>query len=124
MVHLEIFQWGKESLSPGTNETFLFTSRISFTDSDEPNPDSPDDKWYTMRSFNDYRITYSEISPHSIIKTVFNITASGIHKTDWCAGDGPIHSRHWDNAGGNNTGSLRGIVQRGKICPSGVAQNA
>lgn len=65
-----------------SDETFLFTSRIGFTDSDEPNPDSPDGNWYTMRSFNDYRVTYSEIPPHSTIKTVFNITDSGVHKTD------------------------------------------
>lgn len=65
-----------------SEETFLFTSRISFTDSDEPNPDSADDKWYTMRSYNDYRNTYSEITPHANVKTVFNITDTGVHKTD------------------------------------------
>lgn len=65
-----------------SDEAFYFTSRISFTDRDEPNPDSPDGNWYTMRSFNDYRVTYSEISPHSTVKTVFNITDIGVHKTD------------------------------------------
>ncbi len=65
-----------------SDETFSFTSRISFTDSNEPDPELLDDKWYTMRSFNDYRYTYTEILPGSTVKTVFNITDSGVHKTD------------------------------------------
>jgi len=65
-----------------SDETFNFTARISFTDDDEPNVDAPDGKWYTMRSFSDYRETYSAILPHSTTKTVFNITDSGVHKTD------------------------------------------
>lgn len=65
-----------------SDETFNFTSRISFTDGDEPDPESPEDQWYTMRSDNDYRYTYTEILPRSTAKTVFNITDSGVHKTD------------------------------------------
>ncbi len=65
-----------------SNETFFFTARISFTDQNEPNEISPDGNWFTMRSFSDYRYTYTEIQPHSFAKTVFNITDSGVHKTD------------------------------------------
>ncbi|MBN2410274.1 T9SS type A sorting domain-containing protein [candidate division KSB1 bacterium] len=65
-----------------SNEEFFFTARISFTDDDEPNEETPDGNWYTMRSFDDYRYTYSRILPGSSAKTVFNITDSGVHKTD------------------------------------------
>ncbi len=65
-----------------SDETFFFTARISFADNDEPNDISPDGNWFTMRRFSDYRYTYSEIQPHSFAKTVFNITGSGVHKTD------------------------------------------
>jgi hypothetical protein len=65
-----------------SDETISFTSRISFNDNNEPNPDSPDGQWYTMRSFEDYRTTYSSISAHSTAKTVFNICDQGVHKTD------------------------------------------
>ena len=65
-----------------SDEMFRFTARISFTDSNQPSPYSTDGSWYTMRSFTDYRETYTEISPHSSARTVFNITDSGVHKTD------------------------------------------
>jgi hypothetical protein len=70
------------SWTNNSDETFNFTARISFIDPDQPDPYSPDGDWYTMRSFGDYRETYSEISPHANARTVFNITDSGIHKTD------------------------------------------
>ena len=65
-----------------SDETVFFTARISFSDNNEPNPGNPDGNWYTMRSFADYRTTYSEIQPHATAKTVLNITDFGIHKTD------------------------------------------
>jgi len=65
-----------------SDETFRFTSRISFTDNDEPNDIAPDGNWYTMRCFNDYRYTYTEIQPYSYARTVFNITDSGVHTTN------------------------------------------
>jgi hypothetical protein len=65
-----------------SDETFLFTARISFTDSNQPSPYSQDGDWYTMRSFSDYRVTYTQVSPHSPARTVFNITDAGVHKTD------------------------------------------
>jgi hypothetical protein len=65
-----------------SSESVFFTARISFTDSNEPNEAASDGNWYTMRSFDDYRITYSEIQPQSTARTVFNITDSGVHKTD------------------------------------------
>lgn len=64
-----------------SDDIIYFTSRISFTDNDNPS-ELPDGNWYTMRSFDDYRITYQEILPHDSVKTVFNITDSGVHKTD------------------------------------------
>ncbi len=65
-----------------SDETFLFTSRISFTDDDNPDDSDPGEKWFTMRSFDDYRETYSEILPHSYARTVFNISEHGVHKSD------------------------------------------
>ena len=65
-----------------SDETFAFTARISFDDDDAPDDVTPDGHWYTMRSFDDYRYTYTEIAPHSVARTVFNITDSGVHKTD------------------------------------------
>ncbi len=65
-----------------SDESFFFTARISFTDANEPNEAFPDGKWLTMRSFTDYRLTYSEIFSRGTAKTVFNITDSGVHKTD------------------------------------------
>lgn len=65
-----------------SDDSYFISARISFTDADNPDEDGSEGKWYTMRSFNDYRYTYSEILPHSSIKTVFNITDKGVHKTD------------------------------------------
>jgi hypothetical protein len=65
-----------------SEETISFTSRISFTDEDEPNEAAPDGNWYTMRGFTDYRFTYTEIAPGATAKTVFDIEDSGVHKTD------------------------------------------
>jgi hypothetical protein len=65
-----------------SEETFFFTSRISLTDSNEPNETAPDGDWYTMRRYTDYRFTYSEIQPHGTAKTVFNIEDAGVHGTN------------------------------------------
>ncbi|MBN2200451.1 T9SS type A sorting domain-containing protein [bacterium] len=65
-----------------SDETVFFTSRISFSDADEPSETATDGNWYTMRRFTDYRFTYSEIQPHGTAKTVFNVENSGVHKTD------------------------------------------
>ncbi|MBN2091608.1 T9SS type A sorting domain-containing protein [candidate division KSB1 bacterium] len=65
-----------------SDESYFMASRISFTDQDNPNEDGSGGKWYTMRSFDDYRCTYAEIKPHSSLKTAFNIRDRGIHKTD------------------------------------------
>jgi len=65
-----------------SDEIVFFTSRISFTDEDVPDGGTSEGNWYTMRSFEDYRYTYSEIQPHSSAQTVFNITDTGVHKTD------------------------------------------
>ncbi|MBN1481168.1 T9SS C-terminal target domain-containing protein [candidate division KSB1 bacterium] len=65
-----------------SDEIITFTSRISFSDENEPNEISPDGTWYTMRQCDDYRYTYSNIQPHATAQTAFNITDSGVHKTD------------------------------------------
>lgn len=65
-----------------SDETISVSARISFTDADNPNEDGSGGKWYTMRSFNDYRFTYQQVPPHSMFRTVFNIEDSGVHKTD------------------------------------------
>lgn len=65
-----------------SGETIPFTSRVSFTDEDQPESGTSNGNWYTMRQFNDYRVTFSEIQPYATIKTVFNITDLGVHKTD------------------------------------------
>ncbi|MBN1302177.1 MAG: T9SS type A sorting domain-containing protein [Melioribacteraceae bacterium] len=65
-----------------SDETIRFTSRISFTDEDQPEGGASEGSWYTMRSFADYRETYAEIEPHLSAKTAFNITSQGVHKTD------------------------------------------
>jgi len=63
------------------SETYVIAARISFEDSDMPDAEGSDGMWYTMRSFEDYRFTYQEIPPGETIKTVFNITDSGVHAT-------------------------------------------
>lgn len=65
-----------------SDDIYFFTSRISFTDADEPDETASEGAWYTMRRFTDYRFTYTEILPHSTARTVFNITDSGVHKTN------------------------------------------
>jgi len=65
-----------------SDESFNFTSRISFTDPDGPDESDPTRPWYTMRSFTDYRNTFSEIGQRGTARTVFNIADSGVHKTD------------------------------------------
>ncbi|MCB9500468.1 MAG: T9SS type A sorting domain-containing protein [Deferribacteres bacterium] len=65
-----------------SNEPIVFTARLSFDDADTPDPENLDGTWFTMRSFTDYRDTYSEIQPHSSAQTVFNITDHGVHKSD------------------------------------------
>jgi hypothetical protein len=65
-----------------SSETIVFTSRISFTDLNEPNIEDNNNKWFTMRSFDDYRRTFTEIQPNSSAITVFNITNKGVHKSD------------------------------------------
>jgi len=65
-----------------SDEPVSFTARISFTDADEPDESGADGRWYTMRGFQDYRLTYSEILPRQTAKTVFHIADSGVHRTD------------------------------------------
>jgi len=65
-----------------SDEVFRFTARISFTDADRPQGGSSAGNWYTMRSFDDYRLTYIEIQAHSTARTVFNITDHGVHESD------------------------------------------
>ncbi|MCX6149087.1 MAG: T9SS type A sorting domain-containing protein [Ignavibacteriales bacterium] len=65
-----------------SDDVFFFTARISFTDGDRPEGGTSIGNWYTMRSFTDYRYTYTEIQPHTSAKSVFNITNAGVHKTD------------------------------------------
>lgn len=65
-----------------SDQAVRFTARISFTDANEPNENNPDGHWYTMRSFADYRYTYTEILPHASAKTAFNIAPSGVHQTN------------------------------------------
>ncbi len=62
--------------------TISFTARISFNDQNEPNDISPDGSWFTMRSFDDYRVTYTTIAPHASARTVFNIVDKGVHKCE------------------------------------------
>ncbi|NOX17410.1 MAG: T9SS type A sorting domain-containing protein [Chlorobi bacterium] len=63
------------------SETYVIAARVSFEDSDMPDAEGTDGMWYTMRSFADYRNAYQEIPPGETIKTVFNITDSGVHAT-------------------------------------------
>lgn len=65
-----------------SDETVFFSSRISFEDLDHVNGGTSEGNWYTMRSFDDYRVMLTEALPHSTVRTVFNITDSGVHKTD------------------------------------------
>lgn len=65
-----------------SSEPIFFTSRISFNDTDLPNGGSSEGSWFTMRSFEDYRVALTEIPPLDTAKTIFNITDSGVHKSD------------------------------------------
>lgn len=66
-------------------DTLSFTARISFADSDAPEGGTAAGAWYTMRSFDDYRRTYTRIPPQASAKTAFNIESTGVHKTDGTA---------------------------------------
>jgi hypothetical protein len=65
-----------------SGNTITFTSRVSFTDADQPSSGTSEGKWYTMRRFDDYRYTFCEAAPYTTVKTAFNIVGSGAHKTD------------------------------------------
>ena len=65
-----------------SDDSFVFSARISFDDPDVPLGGAVAGKWFTMRSFTDYRYTYQTIAAHSTAKTVFNIVDSGVHKSD------------------------------------------
>jgi hypothetical protein len=65
-----------------SDDIIIFTTRISFTDSDNPDGGLVEGSWFTCRSFDDYRISLVQASPRSICKTVFNIQSSGVHKSD------------------------------------------
>ncbi len=64
------------------SEPLTFTSRISFSDADVPDGGSSSGSWFTMRSFDDYRVTYTTIAPYTTARTVFNIVDKGVHKCD------------------------------------------
>ena len=65
-----------------SDDPVIFTCRISFTDNDQPDGGSGTGKWYTMRSFDDYRKTYTTIAGRGTSKTAFHIESSGVHATD------------------------------------------
>jgi len=65
-----------------SDQSFVFSARISFDDSDQPSGGTSNGSWFTMRSFDDYRNTYQTIAPHSSARTAFNITDHGVHKSD------------------------------------------
>jgi hypothetical protein len=69
-----------------SDEVVWFSARVSFTDEDVPDGGTSSGPWYTMRSFDDYRVTYSAAQPHASCRTVFNIASAGVHKTDASAG--------------------------------------
>ncbi len=65
-----------------SDEVIRFTSRISFTDSDQPDGGSSDGRWYTMRGFDNSRDTWTEVGPQETAQTMFAVRGSGLHKTD------------------------------------------
>ncbi len=65
-----------------SDAVFRFTARISFVDTDSADEAEPEMQWIALRSFTDYRQGYTDMQPHSFAKTVFNITDSGLHKSD------------------------------------------
>ncbi|MCF8370205.1 MAG: T9SS type A sorting domain-containing protein [Bacteroidales bacterium] len=72
--HRVVVTWYNNS-----NQTFNFSARISFSDTDYPDSGTATGNWFTMRSFTNYQHTYSEALPYSLIKTVFNIVDQGVH---------------------------------------------
>lgn len=79
------FQKGERIVATWYNnsdETIVFTSRISFVDSDFPEGGSSDGIWFTMRQFDDYRYTYTIAEPYTTVRTMFNIVSAGVHKSD------------------------------------------
>ncbi len=65
-----------------SDETIRFSSRISFTDGDQPDGGASSGRWYTMRSAANYRDTWTEIGPRGTAQTMFVICGQGTHKTD------------------------------------------
>ncbi len=65
-----------------SDETIRFSSRVSFTDADQPDGGASSGRWYTMRSFANYRETWTEIGPRETARTMFAIRGSGVHRTD------------------------------------------
>ncbi|MBN1448716.1 MAG: fibronectin type III domain-containing protein [Bacteroidetes bacterium] len=65
-----------------SQETIRFTARVSFSDADEPDGGSSTGNWYTMRSYDNYRETWTEAQPQQTVRTVFVICDEGVHKTD------------------------------------------
>jgi len=65
-----------------SSEAIRFTARVSFTDGDQADGGSSSGRWYTMRSFENYRETWTEAQPGQTVQTVFAVRDKGIHKTD------------------------------------------
>ncbi|MBN1997255.1 T9SS type A sorting domain-containing protein [candidate division KSB1 bacterium] len=64
------------------DQPVTMAARISFTDPDYPDGGEREGHWYTMRNFSDYRQTYTTVQPAAWVRTVFNITDGGVHKTN------------------------------------------
>ncbi|MCB2206156.1 fibronectin type III domain-containing protein [bacterium] len=64
-----------------SDETVRFTARISFTDTDQPDGGNSDGAWFTMRSAEDYRETWTELAPGETGQTMFAIAPAGVHAT-------------------------------------------
>ena len=65
-----------------STEVVRFTARVSFTDADQPEGGSTTGIWYTMRSAEDYRETWTELGPGETGRTMFAVRDHGVHKTD------------------------------------------
>lgn len=65
-----------------SDEVIRFTSRVSFTDADQPDGGTSHGRWYTMRGAANYRDTWTEIGPRETAQTMFAIRGQGVHKTD------------------------------------------
>ncbi len=83
-----------------SDEEVSFTSRISFTDADEPDADGSGGAWYTMRQYDDYRRTFCRAEPRSSCRTAFNIETGGVHKTDgnWSVVNINLHIEWLENS--------------------------